>query len=148
VAAADPSLHRISFDFHRSGNGIRRRFAKDIRQLFVVGMRLTFGGVISRIEPENEDAMVGRYRVQLWTPVIGRNDPLLCPLWQFLMRVMGIEAYTIRMEQADPPDVRFSERFFISRHHDEEGRDWSGDADLVDDTDSVISIESIPFFPG
>lgn len=64
-----------------------------------------------------------------------------------LTRFLEVDAGAVHVQQLDPPDERFSRRFFISRRHEEDGRDWSKDAEMTDDLLSVISIGSIPYTP-
>ena len=134
-------MYRISFDFRRNENGTRKCVIRDIRRLFILQMKRMAGGIIERME--TDDAMSGLYHVSIWTRATSINDPVLNTLWEYVIGVLGVEAYTIIMVEETPEQERFARRFIISSHHAEDGRGWSVGDDLRDDIESVISIESV-----
>ena len=76
----------------------------------------------------------------------GRDDPSLVPLWEFVVDLLEVDIISVLMEQGEPRDDRFRDTFMLSfhRNHPEPG-DWSKGSDLVDDSISVISIDSIHY---
>ena len=122
--------------------GTRKRAARNIRNLFILVIRQGCGGFIER--SVTDDVMSGLYEVHIWTRAMNRDDPILEPLWQFIIGLLNVEGFTINMEQGEPAEDRFRDRFFLS-FHDAEPEDWSSGNDLVEDDDSVISIDSIHY---
>ena len=140
-------MHHIAFSFHTNMKGSRKGFAGGIRNLFINVVRKSFGGFIRRIE--SDDSMSGSYAVHIWTRAVNRDDPTLEPLWNFVINLLGAKkwnkiakASTIEMEQDEPADDRFRDRFILSLHHGEP-EDGSTGFDLDDDTASVICIDSM-----